>query len=110
VLEVKGQGCKVGREYAEQEFTDARRVVTTTVGVRGGRLPLLPVRTASPIPRRLVLDAAKVLSEVAVEAPVVEGDIVLEDILGTGIDVVASRDLDSSERSLAEGRGRPCAR
>lgn len=93
VLEVTGQGCNVGRKYAEQEFTDARRVVTTTVAVQDGTLPLLPVRTVGPIPKRLVIEAARTLADVIVEAPVKVGEVVLKDILGTGVDVIASRDL-----------------
>jgi CxxC motif-containing protein len=98
VLEVKGQGCKVGERYAKQEFTDPRRVVTTTVPVRDGALPLVPVRSAGTIPKRLVADAAKALAEVVVEAPVNSGDVIVKDILGTGIDVIASRDLARAER------------
>jgi CxxC motif-containing protein len=93
VLEVTGNECKVGAKYAEEEFKDPRRVVTTTVLVRGGSLPVLPVRTTEAIPKRLVTDAARALAEVVVEAPVAEGQVVLPDILGTGVDVIASRDL-----------------
>lgn len=93
VLEVTGQSCNVGRKYAEQEFTDARRVVTTTVAVQDGTLRLLPVRTVGPIPKRLVIEAARTLADVIVEAPVKVGEVVLKDILGTGVDVIASRDL-----------------
>lgn len=93
VLEVTGNDCKVGRRYAAEEFTDPRRVVTTTVPVRGGTLPLLPVRSAASIPKRLILDAADALAGVVVDAPVRNGQVILADILGTGVDVIASRDL-----------------
>jgi CxxC motif-containing protein len=93
VLEVTGNECKVGVKYAEEEFKDPRRVVTTTVRVLDGALPVLPVRTAEAIPKRLVTDAARALAEVVVEAPVAQGQVVLSDILGTGVDVIASRDL-----------------
>ena len=93
VLEVTGNECKVGERYAEEEFRDPRRVVTTTVLVRGGALPVLPVRTAEAIPKRLVMDAVKSLAEVVAKAPVTEGQVICPDILATGVDVVASRDL-----------------
>ena len=95
VKSVTGAQCKVGEKYAAEEFTDPRRVVTTTVGVRHGLLPLLPVRTTTAIPRRLILDATRRLAEVVVDAPVRNGQVIVPDILGTGVDVIASRDLDT---------------
>ncbi len=93
VLEVTGNECKVGARYAEEELKDPRRVVTTTILVKNGALPVLPVRTAEAIPKRLVIDAVKALAEVVAEAPVEEGQVIYPDILGTGVDVIASRDL-----------------
>ena len=93
VLEVTGNECKVGVRYAEEEFKDPRRVVTTTILVRDGTLPVLPVRTTEAIPKRLVIDAVRVLAEVVVQAPVTEGQVIYPDIMNTGVDVIASRDL-----------------
>jgi CxxC motif-containing protein len=98
VLDVQGQGCKVGEKYAMQEFTDPQRVVTTTVPVRGGTLPLLPVRSVRTIPKMMVLEAARRLASVVVEAPVKGGEVIVEDILGTGVDVIASRDLEEEKQ------------
>jgi CxxC motif-containing protein len=95
VLEVTGADCRIGERYAAEEFKDPRRTVTTTVRVSGGMLPLLPVRTAGPIPKRLVREAVKVLAAVVMEAPLEEGQVVYPDILGTGVDVISSRDLVS---------------
>lgn len=94
VLGVSGNECEVGRRYAEEEFRDPRRVVTTTVKVRNGILPLLPVVSTRPIPKSLVREAVKALSDVEVEAPVQDGQVIYRDILGTGADMVASRRLD----------------
>lgn len=93
VFKVTGNECKVGARYAEEEFKDPRRVVTTTILVRDGTLPVLPVRTAEAIPKRLVIDAVRALAEVVVQAPVTEGQIIYPDIMNTGVDVIASRDL-----------------
>ena len=93
VLEVTGNDCKVGKRYAEEEFKDPRRVVTTTVSVRDGTLPLLPVRSAEAIPKRLIADAVKSLEGIVVDAPVKLDQVVLEDVAGTGVSIVASRDL-----------------
>ncbi|MDD3718953.1 MAG: DUF1667 domain-containing protein [Actinomycetota bacterium] len=93
VLEVSGADCKVGEKYAVEEFKDPRRTLSTTVKVKGGALPLLPVVSASPIPKRLVRDAVRALAEVVLEAPVADGQVIYEDIMGTGVNVVASRTL-----------------
>jgi CxxC motif-containing protein len=96
IKSVTGEGCKVGTKYARQEFTDAQRVVTTTVPVRFGSLPLLPVRSAGTIPKRMVMSAARELAGVVVEAPVKNGQVIVRDLLGTGVDVIASRDLEKA--------------
>jgi CxxC motif-containing protein len=97
VLEVTGAECGIGERYAAGEFKDPRRVVTTTVRVSGGKLALLPVRTTAAIPKRLVLDAVRALDGVEVVAPVAEGQLIVRDILETGVDVVSSRKLDREE-------------
>ena len=100
VLEVSGNECKVGVKYAEEEFKDPRRVVTTTVTAKDGVLPLLPVRTAEAIPKRLVVEAVGALAGLVVEAPVTDGQVIYPDIVGTGVDVIASRDLARSDQEI----------
>lgn len=100
VLGVSGNECKIGVKYAEEEFRDPRRVVTTTVPVSGGVLPLLPVRTAEAIPKRLVVEAVGALAGLVVEAPVTDGQVIYPDIVGTGVDVIASRDLARSDQEI----------
>ena len=101
VLEVSGNECKIGVKYAEEEFKDPRRVVTTTVTAKDGVLPLLPVRTAEAIPKNFVGQAVRVLADIVVEAPVENGQVIFPNILETGVDVVATRDLKRSNRATA---------
>lgn len=93
IVEVRGFSCRLGREFATAEHTEPRRMVTTTVAVAGGRWARLPVRTVDPIPKDLVMALCTALRDVTMHAPVRLGDVVLADALGTGVDVVASRDL-----------------
>ena len=93
VLDVLETGCKRGREYALGELQDPRRMVASTVRVTGGLHPLVPVYTRSAFPKPLIPQLAKVLRQVEVPAPVKIGQVLLPDVLGTGIDVVASRDM-----------------
>ncbi len=102
VVEVKGSDCNIGEKYAAEEFTDPRRVLTTTVKAKSGIVTLLPVRSTAAIPKRLVRDAVKALADVVVEAPVERGQVIMPDILNTGIDVVASRHLEKVSTNPSE--------
>lgn len=93
IVEVRGFACRKGREYAIQEHDDPRRLVTTTVAVDGARWPRLPVRTVDPVPKDRVRDVCRALADVRMSAPVHIGDVVVADVLGTGTNVVATRDL-----------------
>jgi CxxC motif-containing protein len=90
IVEIRGSSCRRGDRYAAQEHTDPRRQVTTTVALSGGRLSRLPVKTDAEIPKDLVLEACRALDDVRVSAPVRIGDVVVEDLLGTGCAVVAT--------------------
>jgi CxxC motif-containing protein len=96
VLEVL-DGCKRGEEYAICELQDPRRMVASTVKVKGGLHPLVPVYTRKAIPKNLIPDLARELREVEVPAPVKINQVILSDVLGTGIDIVASRDMPKAE-------------
>jgi CxxC motif-containing protein len=87
------QGCKRGHEYVKREMVDPRRMVATTVRVQGGIHPLLPVATAAPFPKPHILELMHILRKIEIQAPVEMGQPVLCDALGTGIDILASRDM-----------------
>jgi CxxC motif-containing protein len=93
VLNIDGNTCRRGIEYVKGELTDPRRMVATTVRVKGGLHPLVPVYTAEPFPKPRIFELLDALREVEVEAPVAIEQVVLPDALGTGVDVVASRDM-----------------
>ncbi len=96
IVEVRGSSCRRGDRHAAQEHTDPRRLVTTTVPITGGPWPRLPVRTTEPIPKALVRDAVRTIGTACVTAPVGIGDVIVENLLDTGIDVVATRDMAAS--------------
>ncbi len=93
ILDIKGHTCPQGVKYATDEFTNPVRTLTTTVCIDNGILPVLPVRSENPIPRKMIPQCIKVLTTLKVQAPVMCGDIICENILNTGVDIVASRDL-----------------
>lgn len=94
VRSVTGNSCPRGNKFAHQELTCPMRVLTTTVAVSCGDEALLPVRTAEAIPLALHAQAMALIRGLVVNAPIRMGDVVLEDLLGTNIDLVASMDID----------------
>ena len=94
VHSVTGNGCPRGDKFAHQELSCPMRVLTTTVAVSGGDEALLPVRTAEAIPLALHAKAMDLIRGVVVEAPIRMGDVVLPNLLNTGIDLIASMDIN----------------
>jgi len=93
IIEVDGNTCKRGLDYAKQELTDPRRMVTTTVRVKGGLHPLLPVYTSAPIPKPRIFDLLREIRQVEIEAPVTMGHVILSNVVDTDVNVLASRDM-----------------
>ena len=93
VVSVSGNTCKRGDDYARKEMTDPRRIVTSTVRVNGGRLPVVSVKTASDIPKNKIAECLLQLKGVEVSAPVKIGDVVLKNAAGTGVPFVATKEV-----------------
>ena len=96
VIKVTGNNCGVGDKYAHKELTNPTRIVTSTVRVSGGDLPAVSVKTASDIPKGKIFDCVKALKTVEISAPVSIGQVVLEDICGTGVAVIATKNIRSA--------------
>lgn len=94
VTSVTGNTCPRGPKYANDEVTAPKRMLTSTVAIDGGVLPLLPVVSANVLPKERILDCARYLRGVKLQAPVKTGDVVVENILGLGVNIVASRDME----------------
>ncbi len=93
VLSVGGNACPRGEIYARQECVDPRRMVTAVIPVQGGLSPL-SVKTRSPIAKRLIRPCMRALAEVELSAPVEAGQVVLSDVCGTGVDIVATKTVE----------------
>lgn len=92
-IEVTGNTCPRGKQYAIAEMTNPTRMLTTTVVIKNAIYHQLPVISSSPIPFGKIADTMKLLKEVEVEAPVHEKDVIVKDIFGLGIDIIASRSM-----------------
>ena len=94
ILSVEGQGCKRGLEYASAEFAHPVRILTTTVKL-DGQNDLLPVRSSKPLPKEKLFDAMEIIRATAVKAPVTRYVVVIKDICGCGVDIVATKSVEA---------------
>lgn len=90
---VEGNTCKRGEKYAIEELTNPKRVITSTVRLEGSYLNLLPVKTDGSIPKELMMNIVAILDKVKVQSPVRVGDIIIKDVLGTGVNIVSTKNL-----------------
>lgn len=93
VKSVTGNTCKRGDAYARNEIVAPSRTLTTTVRVKGGEMPLVPVKTSKPIPKNMLFEAMKKADAYAADAPVKCGDVLIKDFIEEGTNLVACRDI-----------------
>ena len=93
-ITVTGNTCKRGEIYGRKEVTNPTRIVTSTVRVSGGSIDMVSVKTKEDIPKGKIFDCVKALKTVEVAAPVHIGDVLLKDVAGTGVDVVATKNVE----------------
>ncbi len=94
-ITVTGNKCPRGVEYAEQELKNPMRTIASSVNLEGGVMPLVSVRVTGPIPKGKIMDVMDAIRATSVKAPVKIGDVVIADVLGLGVDVVATRNVGS---------------
>ena len=94
VVSVDGNTCKRGGEYAHREVIAPTRMLTTTLPVSNGERPTVPVKTNGEVPKPMLLDCARALSTIKLSAPIRAGEVVVSNLLGTGIDVIAVKNID----------------
>jgi len=86
--------CSRGEEYVIRELETPMRDFFTTVRIKGASTPVLPVRSTQPIPKDKIMDCALELANIAVDAPVKVGEVIVKNLLGLGVDIIATRDMD----------------
>ena len=97
VLSVTGNTCPRGESYASKEVTNPTRIVTTTVRVDGGKVPMINVKTELDIPKDKIFECIAALRGVTMKAPVHIGDIILENVADTGVNIVAAGNVEYKE-------------
>ncbi len=91
VLSVTGHTCKRGEAYANAECTAPMRTLTTTAAVEGGGV--VPVKTDKTVPKEMLFECMKAINAIRVPADAKLGDVVIENILGTGANVITTRNV-----------------
>ena len=93
IKNITGNTCPRGADYVTKELTDPRRIVTSLVRVKGGELPVVSVKTAADIPKDKIEDCIKALKGIELTAPVRMGDVVAENVCGTGVNILATANV-----------------
>lgn len=90
---VSGNFCKRGEAFAKNEMTNPMRTICSTVATSFPEAPVLPVRVSADIPKSRIFDVMNEINSVTVTKRLRRGDIVIKDVLGLGVDIIATSDL-----------------
>lgn len=93
VVSIEGNTCPRGAEYGKNEVTHPMRAVTSTVKAAGGIRPVVSCKTAGEVPKEKIFDVMDAIKKVNVMAPVTMGDVIVPNIAGTGVDLIATSSL-----------------
>lgn len=96
-LNVVGNRCPRGKEYAIIEMTSPKRMLTTTVKTSFLSYPRLSVKTRSPIPKAMIFEILDQLNQVIIKNHVKIGDIIISNICDTGVDVIATKSIPNHD-------------
>ena len=94
ITDITGHTCSRGEKYARKEVTHPTRIVTSIVKVNEGDIQMVSVKTESYIPKDKIFDCMEAIREIVVTAPVKIGDIIVPDVCGTGVNVIATKNID----------------
>ena len=92
ILNISGHQCKIGQTYAMEELTLPTRMVTSLVKVQGRELPL-SVKTSRPIEKRKIFQCLEEIARITVSAPIHIGEVIVPNVCGSGVDIVATKDV-----------------
>ena len=93
VVGITGNTCKRGETYAKQECVAPQRMVTAVVRVENSFMPL-SVKTKSPIPKKDIAACMKEIEALKLVAPIQIGQVVIENVCGSGVPVIATKSVE----------------
>lgn len=100
VTEVKGNTCVRGKNYAEKECTNPTRIVTSSVRVHGGEIDSVSVKTQSDIPKNKIMQCIEELKGITVNAPVMAGAVIIENVADTGVSVISTKTVEKRNEEM----------
>ena len=90
---ISGYTCLRGLNYVKQESVHPVRTLTTTVKVNSDIVRVCPVKSSDPLPKELIFDAMKEINSISVDLPIKMHQIIIKNILNTGIDIISTKEL-----------------
>ena len=87
---VSGNTCSRGVEYGKSEMLNPTRTLTTTIPINDRRLPVI---SSKPIPKEDIFRVLKEIKKVKVNTPIKMNDVIIKDVLGLGVDIIASKTI-----------------
>ena len=90
---IKGNLCPKGKEFAINEMINPKRSICSTVKTSYDKMPRLPVKTDGEIPKCKIFDIIEEINKININHKIHSGEIIIEDVLGTGINIVATSDM-----------------
>lgn len=94
IKSIDGYSCKNGLEYAQNEFTAPKRILTSTVKVKFGELPVVPVKTKTPILKDKIFECMSEINKLEVESPIKIGTVIKVNIAQTGVDLITTETIN----------------
>ena len=90
ILSIEGNRCPRGQQYVTQELTNPQRVLTSTMRVRNGDKKLVSVKSSSTLPKDQLQFCVSLLEDILVEAPITMNQVLVENIMNLGVDIIAT--------------------
>ena len=93
IQSISGNRCKLGLEYAKKEILNPERLLTTTVKIKNGHLPLVSVKTSKTIPKNQIFDVMNLLAKIEIEAPITIGETIIQNLFDTDVSIIATKSI-----------------
>lgn len=91
---LEGNECSRGETYVTSEILDPVRILTSIVRLKQGIQRMCPIKTSKPIPKGMIQEMAKAVSKIEVTPPIKMGEVIVQNIMGTGADIVATQEIN----------------
>ena len=99
---IEGNRCKRGYEFTLNECFEPKRMFTGSVKLKGASRRMLPLRSNAPVPKELLMDISESIRDMEINAPVSSQQVIVKDVLGTGVDLISSMTVEASVKEAVK--------